>query len=201
MLNPNGAPSYATRQIHVPFDFKRVRPRAGRDPRRADLRGFRAVPAVRCGFPAQRDAGEHPQQPRWGMDLDALDELFAVLTGEVQRERAELPRLRRDRPRHEPRAQTAAATRATLSRRRTTTASHPACPRTNNPSGVIPGALHGVKSAVVTAGPQTAGLSSGARGPPFKSIFSSLNGVCGIFQELRRQLPRRGVRLDITVRP
>ena len=41
---------------------------------------------------------------------------------------------------------------------------------------MIPGALHGVKSAVVTAGPQTAGLSSGARGPPFRWILSSLNG-------------------------
>ena len=60
------------------------------------------MPAVGLRFAAQRDAGEHPQQPGRGVDLDALDVLFAVLAGEVQRERAELPRLRRDGPRDEP---------------------------------------------------------------------------------------------------
>ena len=39
------------------------------------------------------------------------------------------------------------------------------------------------------------GLSSGARGPPFKWILSSLNGACGVSLDDARQLARRGIGL------
>ena len=111
------------------------------------------------------------------MDLDALDELFAVLAGEVQRKSAERARLRRDGARREPGLERRRARTPSTSKNEDGVAS--GVPAIESPSGVAPGALHGVKSVVVTAGPQTAGLSSGARGPPLKWTFSSLNGACG----------------------
>src|ERR1700728_1696075 len=50
-------------------------------------------------------------------------------------------------------------------------------PASNSPSDVTPGALHGVRSAVVSAGPHTAGLAIGARGPPLRWILASLKGA------------------------
>ena len=65
-----------------------------------------------------------------------------------------------------------------------------------------PGALHGVRSAEVVAGPQLCGLASGARGPPLSFNCSSSNGCWGCVGERRLQLARdriqgrRAVQLD-----
>ena len=68
-------------------------------------------------------------------------------------------------------------------------------PATARPSGVVPGALHGVKSAVVVAAPHAAGVSSGARGPPFEWIFSFAKRRLRRIHRRRRQLARRGIRM------
>ena len=112
------------------------------------------------------------------MDLDPGEVLFAVLAGEVQRERAKRTGLWADGPRRNPGLNPGAPEQPSTSKNEDGVPS--AVPATVNPSGVRPGALHGVKSVVVTAGPHAAGLSNDALGPPLRLIFSSLNGNCGL---------------------
>ena len=118
---------------------------------------LRACARVRLWFPAQRYAREHPQQTRRRVHLDALHVLFAILSRQVQRERAELPRLRRDRTRRETRDSNGAGSEQPThfkERRRRSIG------RTGHrqPFRCIPGALHGVKSAVVLAGTACRGI-------------------------------------------
>ncbi len=200
MLKPERRAPVARRQVHVAADFERVRACPGGDACRADLR--RLADTSPAGPAVPRTVGRSrasPAAPSVCAPGFPGQELFAVLAAEVERERAERARLRRDGPRGEPGAQTWRRVRS-LRRRRTTPAWRPACPANTLPCRK-PGALHGVRSAVVVAGPHAAGVSSGARGPPFRRMRQFAERERRVLQELRRQLPGRGVRLDLPPRP
>ncbi len=135
------------------------------------------------------------------MDLDALDELFAILTRQRFSVNAlNCPACGVTVPATNPGAN-GAGPDAQPSTSKNDDGVASGVPATDSPSGVIPGALHGVKSAGRDRRPAHRGVIDRRAGAAVQVDLQFAERRLRVFQELRRQLPRRGVRLALTRGP
>ena len=157
-------------------------------------------PSSASRFAAQRDAREHPQQPRRGVHLDALDDTVRGPGGEVQRERAELPRLRRDRPRRRtPGVNPGGLAQPSTSKNEDGVAS--GVPAIEQPFGRDARRAPRREVRRRDRRPAHRGVVERRARTTVQMDLQFAERRLRVLQELRRQLPRRGVRLDVTRAP